>query len=91
MRVSRDELCKLLRATRDAHSSDGPFSPNFIRSSYLTPGTFSLFTLQNKAFLARKSRVRSVIKTQLLEIKSACFKMIVVELVTFVRITRTMS
>lgn len=31
-----------------------PFSPNLIRSCCLTPRIFNLFTLQSKAFLARK-------------------------------------
>ena len=64
-------------------SSRHPFSPNFIRSSHLTPSTFkSLHAVDKKHFLLEKVQFRPVvnIQQQLVEIKFAYFRVIVGEL-----------
>ena len=64
-------------------SSRHPFSPNFIRSSHLTPSTFkSLHAVDKKHFLLEKVQFRPVvnIQQQLVEIKFSYFRVIVGEL-----------
>lgn len=68
---------------RFSQSSSHPFSPNFIRSSHLTPSTLkSLHAAEKKHFLLEKVQFRSVVKIQqqLVEIKFAHFRVIVGEL-----------
>ena len=80
----RDPGPQRLGYRRDFQSSSRhPFSPNFIRSSHLTPSTFkSLHAVDKKHFLLEKVQFRPAvnIQQQLVEIKFAYFRVIVGEL-----------
>ena len=80
----RDPGPQRLGYRRDFQSSSRhPFSPNFIRSSHLTPSTFkSLHAVDKKHFLLEKVQFRPVvnIQQQLVEIKFSYFRVIVGEL-----------
>ena len=67
---------------RDFQSSSHPVSPDFTRSSHLTPSAFKSFhAAEKKRFLLEKVQFRSVVKIQqLVGIKFAHFRVIVGEL-----------